>query len=172
MLLDIDGWESDNDSYNDVVLIAVEKKLGVKLPASYIDLMKVWNGCYFEDEYQVPIENDVPQELSYYLGDGFWALSSIAGLSLDESNDSGILYTSSSASEWGVPNGVIAFCGDGHTWLALDYRNEKLDEPSVIFIESDDLNSFVISNNFIDFLKKLIPSDQVYDYDGNIIYQK
>lgn len=170
MSLNTNTWESDNEGFTDVTV--VEEKLGVKLPFSYVELMKLWNGGYLCDEHQMPIEGEVPESLTYYLGEGFWTLSSIAGVSSDLSNSNGILYTSTTAHEWGIPHKVIAFDGDGHTWLALDYRDETLDEPRVIFIESDDLNSFVIADNFLDFLSKLIPSDQVYDHDGNLIYDK
>jgi hypothetical protein len=172
MSLNISDWISDNEQPREATISEVEKKLGVKLPSAYIALMKSWNGGYLPNEHQVLIGEKIPEKLNYYLGEGFWGLGTLSGISTDLNNSDGIIYTSNTAHEWGIPEKVIAFDGDGHTWLAFDYRDEALNEPKIIFIESDDLNYFTLANNFSDFLEKLIPSDQVYDYDGNVIYNR
>lgn len=168
MVFDVNGWTSDNQEIDDAEVSQVEKRLGVKLPSSYISIMKKWNGGYLQEEHQILIDRDVPENLDYYLSEKFWTLSSVAGISSDINNREGIIYKSQTAHEWGIPDKVIAFDGDGHTWVAFDYRDNP-DEPKIIFIESDELLSFVLANDFTDFISKLIPSSQVYDNDGNII---
>jgi hypothetical protein len=37
------------------------------------------------------------------------------------------------AAEWGVPERLVPLTGDGHTWIALDYRDG--DEPSVTYVD-------------------------------------
>lgn len=170
MALIVNNWESDNPKVNDLLVSDVEQVLGVKLPESYISLMKQWNGGYLEEEYQVVLLDSVPENLNYYLGEGFWGLNLLAGISTDINNNEGIVYTAQTAHEWGVPEKVISFDGDGHTWLALDYReNEK--NPKVIFIETDNLVFLELAKNFGDFIESIIPSNQVYDADGKVIYK-
>lgn len=170
MTMTVNNWKSDNPKVSDFLVNEVEQMLGVKLPKSYVSLMKQWNGGYLEEEHQVILLNEVPENLNYYLGEGFWGLNLLAGISNDINNNEGIVYTAQTAHEWGVPEKVIAFDGDGHTWLALDYREDK-NNPKVIFIETDNLLSFNLAKNFNDFIESLIPSNQVYDADGNVIYK-
>jgi hypothetical protein len=170
MALTVDNWKSDNPKVSELMVNEVEQVLGVKLPESYISLMKKWNGGYLEEEYQVVLLNDVPENLDYYLGEGFWSLNLIAGISSDINNSEGIIYTAQTAHEWGVSEKIIAFEGNGHTWLALDYRENK-DNPKVIFVETDNLLFFDLAKSFDDFIQNLIPSYQVYDINGSVIYK-
>ncbi|MEJ2046471.1 MAG: SMI1/KNR4 family protein [Reinekea sp.] len=168
--MNIDGWVSENKKITNMVIDNVERTLGVKLPSAYIQLMTRWNGGGFPESYQILIEGDVPENLKYYLGDGFWELNQLAGISGKDDSYNSIIYTAQTAHEWGIPREVIAFDGDGHTWLAFDYR-DSIHEPKIIFIESDEFKSFDISRNFRSFIERLIPSNQVYDHDGNLIYR-
>lgn len=170
MTLHVGGWKSANQPVNEMSIKETEEILGVNLPESYIALMKNWNGGYLQDEHQILIKEKIPENLQYYLGEGFFSLSALAGISTDVNNSEGIVYTATTAHEWKIPKKIIAFDGDGHTWIAFDYR-ENADEPKIIFIESDNLASFEIASNFTSFIDLLIPSNEVYDYDGNIIYK-
>lgn len=173
MPLNVGLWKSKNHVPAKSDIDEVEKILGIQLPYSYIDLMKKWNGGYFPDEYQIVLKDNMPKELDYYLGSGFWSLSMLSGISSDIKNNQGIVCTAKSAHEWGIPERVLAFDGDGHTWVAFDYRDVSVDDdPRIIFIESDDLNWVTLADNFTEFQNLLVPSDQVYDYDGNVIYKK
>lgn len=58
--------------------------------------------------------------------------------------------------EWALPRNIVPIEGDGHTWVALDYRKSK-QQPSVIFIESESRKSIVLGETFNDFLSKLTP---------------
>lgn len=158
MTLNIEGWKSDNPEVNDFEIAQVEKALGVKFPKSYISLMKKWNGGYLIDEHQLFIDGDIPENLKYYLGDGFWIIGSIAGISSKVDERRGILYTAKTAHEWGIPDKIIAFDGDGHTWLGFDYRND-INAPEIIFIESDELLSFVVAKDFSAFISSLVPTE-------------
>ncbi len=58
--------------------------------------------------------------------------------------------------------------GDGHTWIALDYRKPGR-EPPVIFIESDSKESTVLAPTFAAFFEALIPYEEVYDEDREVL---
>lgn len=168
MALDINGWKSSNDDVNSLMVNDVEMLLAVKLPQSYIELMKEWNGGFLQEEHQILVDGIIPEKLNYYLGEKLWALSAVAGISTDIKNSEGIVCVTQTAREWGIPEGVIAFDGDGHTWIAFDYRRSPI-EPKIIFIESDELIYYDLAENFSAFISRLIPSSQIFDHDGNII---
>ncbi|MCL1125877.1 SMI1/KNR4 family protein [Shewanella surugensis] len=166
----IEWGESNNPPYDNEACFHIESELGIIFPKSYLDLLRKWNGGYSDPSYQIKIEGNVPIDLDYYLREGFWDVSSIAGI-WDSKGECSMLYLLDVAKEWGLPEKVIPLQGDGHTWVAFDYRGSNNAEPKVIFIESDENKSFILANNFNDFVGKLIPYADVYDYDGNIIYQ-
>jgi hypothetical protein len=168
-MLNVTGLKSPNTPFAETDLIEVQRALGIKLPAAYVELMKIWNGGYLRPSYEVPLKGNVPAELDYYLRDGFWGINSIAGIVTDSKSAHSIFDAAKLAhEEWGIPKKVIPIDGDGHTWVALDYRNKP--EPEVVFFATDEKQSFVLAGNFDDFIMRLIPYDEVFDRDGNVIY--
>lgn len=166
----IEFQPSENPEYSDEVRERVENSLGIRFPEAYLNLVKRWNGGYLGDTFQIPVK-EPPDSPHYYLGEGFFSISDIAGLTEDARSLASILYTVNTARNWGVPNEVIPFSGDGHTWIAFDYRHLVNDEPTIIFIETDKLWFRVLANSFQEMLDSLLPHDQVFDEDGNIIYK-
>ena len=162
---------STNPAYSDDVRDRVENSFGIRFPKTYIDLMKRWNGGYLGDTFQIPVK-EPPDSLHYHLGAGFFSISDIGGLTEDARSLGSILYTVTTARNWGVPKEVIPFSGDGHTWIAFDYRHLVNDEPTIIFIETDKLWFRVLANSFQELLDSLLPHDQVFDEDGEIIYTR
>ncbi|MCV2884702.1 SMI1/KNR4 family protein [Aestuariibacter sp. AA17] len=172
MLFDTEGWESRNSKLSQIEIEKVENSLGIKFPLSYLNLMKTWNGGDLEDGYVFKVNCPVPEKLHYYLGDGFWEVQSIAGVSTSLREDYSIMQSSTTAHDWGISKEIIAFDGDGHTWLAFDYRERNFIEPPIIFIESDNYKEVKLFDSFYEFLSGLIPYNEVLDLDGNIIYGK
>ena len=168
MNFNIEHYESDNIELEHDEIFKVESILGFKLPKSYIDLMFKWNGGYLDVEYVSILPKKIPNDLKYYLSDGVCTVSAISGLSSDINNENGIIYTAQTAHEWGVNENIIAFSGDGHTWLAFDYRNKQLAEPTIIYIETDNGSFLKLANDFDSYLRELIPADNIYDEEGNI----
>lgn len=91
MVLNISGWKSSNDDVNSLMVNDVEMLLAVKLPQSYIELMKEWNGGFLQEEHQILVDGIVLDKLNYYLGEKLWALSAVAGISTDIKNSEGIV---------------------------------------------------------------------------------
>ncbi len=56
--------------------------------------------------------------------------------------------------EWGLPENLILLCGDGHSWIALDY-NKSLIEPPVVYVDIEVNQKFILANNFEDFINGL-----------------
>ncbi|MFE4239839.1 SMI1/KNR4 family protein [Peribacillus butanolivorans] len=62
--------------------------------------------------------------------------------------------------KWDLPKGLILLCGDGHSWVALDYRNTKSDPP-VIFIDTETDELIKLANNFAAFLENFTEHEKV-----------
>lgn len=138
-----------------------EKKYGLKLPAEYIK----YAGA--NEPWVVKLPPCNTDSTRYYFGEGFYEIGSFYGLNPDKPRS--IFESAELVKEWKLPKKLVLIDGDGHTWLALDYRCSDT-EPKVIAIESDESNYLVVSNNFSDFIQSLLPYERVYDVNGNVIY--
>lgn len=130
--------EADFEPFSDEDLKQVEDKLGVKLPASYVELMKVHNG------------GDLAYSLlqSGRIEDGEAEIDNIYGIDLED----GIGNSPYLVEEWEMEKGFVVFSGDGNYWLAFDYRKDD-EEPAIVYFEDEKPKK--IAKNFKLFLKKL-----------------
>ena len=136
--------EADFEPFSDEDLKQVEEKLGVKLPASYVELMKVHNG------------GDLAYSLlqSGRLEDGEAEIDNIYGIDLED----GIGNSPYLVEEWEMEKGLVVFSGDGNYQLAFDYRKDD-EEPSIVYFEDEKPKK--IAKNFKLFLKKLTISRSI-----------
>jgi hypothetical protein len=114
--------EEDKEKLTDDMIINAEKKLGVKLPSSYIELCKIQNGGYIT-------YNAFPTSVPTGWADDHVNVDHIRGI-----EEEGILSNDYYIEEWGLPKDILLICGDGHTWTAMDYRQTKK-EPPIIYID-------------------------------------
>lgn len=138
-----------------------EMKHGFRLPLGY----NKYAGT--NDSWVVKLPPCDTDSTKYYFGEGFYVIGGFFGLDPDKYPS--IFESADLVDEWGLSKKLVLIDGDGHTWLALDYRDSDL-EPKVIVIESDESNYLVVANNFNDFVQSLLPYESVYDTDGNIVY--
>lgn len=101
---------------------------------------------------------------SPYFKAKFWAddhvnVSGLYGISFNE-NESSILESRYLIREWEMPENIVLLSGDGHTWIALDYRNVA-ENPPVIFIDNEFEEIIELAPNFESFLQNLT----TYEYD-------
>jgi hypothetical protein len=138
-----------------------EKEYGVKLPSEYV------NFANKKDSWVVKLPAANTESTKYYFGEGYYQITRFYSL---DPNEAGSVFDSAYLIEtWDLPKELVLIDGDGHTWLALDYRDLKK-IPRVIVIESDEGNSLVVADNFKEFISTLLPYDSVYDDNGAIIY--
>lgn len=122
-----------------------------KLPKEYIDILHEQNGgeIQFNAHYS-------PVPTSW--GETHIALSHIMGIG----KENGILETPYLLKEWEMPQNLILLSGDGHTWIALDYRKTN-DNPPVIYIDNE-LNQIVeVASSFNEFLNGLYIEEEEID---------
>ena len=128
-----------------------ERKLGVKLPAEYIALLRVQNGGYTQR-----FGYSMSQPTSW--ADDHVPLFSLAGIVPDPGHRTAqnILDTAYMTEEWGLPPRQALLSGDGHWWITLDYRNG--DTPTVAWIDVECGQDLQIAPSFSAFLEGLRPA--------------
>ncbi|CAM4151891.1 SMI1 / KNR4 family protein [Bacillus manliponensis] len=143
-------WSGDDEltlqPLTDEIVKKAEEILQVKLPDAYINLLKTQNGGYIE-------YNAHPSSEKTSWADDHVSIDSIMGISLNE-NDSSILESTYYIQEWEMPENLVLLCGDGHTWIALDYR-ETSENPPIIFIDNEWEQIVQLAPNFATFLNGL-----------------
>ncbi|MDA2447975.1 SMI1/KNR4 family protein [Bacillus cereus] len=137
---------------NDELIKKAEEVLNVKLPESYINLLKEQNGGTLRLDVH-------PTSKPNSWADDHVNVSGLYSISFDE-NESSILESHYLIREWEMPENIILLSGDGHTWIALDYRNVA-ENPPVIFIDNEFEEIIELAPNFESFLQNLT----TYEYD-------
>ena len=107
-------------------------------------------------DHNLSYELAVDAALARYADDGMLQIHGF--LSLDPLEGMSMFSTRKLIAEWDLPGDIVLLSGDGHTWLALDYRNTQI-EPPVIFIESETGRTEAIAPSFDDFLRRLKQSE-------------
>ncbi|RFU70953.1 SMI1/KNR4 family protein [Peribacillus saganii] len=151
-------WREDTDEYKLKPLTAemvkkAEEELKIKLPESYIKILKEQNGGYIKFDAH---PSDTPNSWA----DDHVNVEHILGIGEED----GILESSYLIEEWDLPDNVVLISGDGHSWIALDYRKTK-EEPPVIFIDTDSEQIFELAPNFHSFLNGLTIWEDDMDLD-------
>ena len=145
------------ENLTDEMVQEAEKRLVVKLPKSYIELMKTQNGgkpnknVWFDEKnrYRVDVEE-------------FYSIS-------EEKEDSlfGKFGNEFWYDEWEYPRNVGVIIADtisgGHEMIYLDYRDcGKNGEPKVsICIQEDDFEIIVLADNLEEFILGLRASEEI-----------
>ncbi|WP_051314881.1 SMI1/KNR4 family protein [Alteribacter aurantiacus] len=120
-----------------------EKHLQVQLPKAYIALLEEQNGGALR-------YNAIPSPKPTVWGENHVTTTYLKGIG----KGTGLYENVYLLQEWGLPEGLLLLNGDGHTWLALDYR-ERFGEPTVIYTEVDSDFVVKVADTFDDFLSAL-----------------
>ncbi len=134
---------------NDMVAQA-EAQLGVKLPTTYINLLKIQNGGYTR-KFGFPMKRRTSWAKDHV------PLDDLAGIIIDPDFRSplNIMKSPDMSLEWDVPPKQVLLTGDGHWWITLDYRKSKT--PRVRWIDTEMGQDMKVADTFADFIKGLKP---------------
>ncbi|MFW6694558.1 SMI1/KNR4 family protein [Streptomyces sp. MAR4 CNX-425] len=133
-------------------VVDAEQALGLRLPASLLDLLRVQNGggvtadrdAFPTDHPTSWSEDHIPFTELMGIGTGGHGLS--------------LLETPYLVKEWGLPSPVVLLSGDGHYWIGLDYRaNGAWGEPSVTWFDTDSGAELPLAADFRTFVEGLQP---------------
>ncbi|WP_404469682.1 SMI1/KNR4 family protein [Sutcliffiella horikoshii] len=134
----------------------VEDRLKVRLPKAYLELLMEQNGGQI-------VFNAHPSPVPTDWGDSYVQVEYIMGIG----KENGILRNSYFLKEWGLPEGLILFNGDGHSWLAFDYRKVQ-SNPEIVYVESDSGKLVILASSFEEFLANLyIEEAEEFDFDDS-----
>jgi hypothetical protein len=133
-----------------------EEVLGVRLPEALLELLRVQNGGTVVSERSAfPTDEETSWAPDHVPFDSLMGIGT-AGRALT------LLDTPYLVREWGLPSPVVLLTGDGHTWVALDYRECGPDgEPSVVWLDVDEEAELTLAPDFRSFLDELV-SDAVF----------
>jgi hypothetical protein len=148
-------WEDEEFEHpplTDAMLREAEARLGVTLPSEYVQLLRVRNGggtreFVFPMPPRASTANEAEDE----------PLDELFGIVTDPEFVTGanVLETAYYTEEWGLPPGQVLLCGDGHTWISLDYRKGPV--PSVVWIDVECDEVIQVASSFAAFLDLLVP---------------
>lgn len=141
--------EYELEDLTESTLKKAEDFLGVKLPSSYIELMQNQNGGHlFRNSFEL---NSEKIRIDHLLGIG-------------RKSNEGILLTPYMIKEWELPSNIVLISGDGHSWVILDYRQEK-SEPSVSFIDTEQEIDVQLAIKFKEFINQLIRDNETNKFE-------
>ncbi|MCY8513488.1 SMI1/KNR4 family protein [Bacillus atrophaeus] len=121
----------------------VEQELNLTLPEQYKKLIIQQNGGLINF-------NAFPTDQETSWADDHIEVDHIRGIG----KDLGILESEYLIKEWGLPQRLLLIQGDGHNWVALDYRLTN-ENPPVHYFDLELNNDFKIADSFDEFLSKL-----------------
>lgn len=144
------------NSYNhppltDEVLALAEGSLGVKLPAEYVELLRIQNGGYTAGFA-------FPTSVKTTWADDHVPLEDLNGIvaGVDVSSAMNLMDNEYMCEEWKLPPMQVLISGDGHTWISLDYRKGVI--PSVAWIDVECDEELQLASTFAEFIEKLVPA--------------
>ncbi|MER6810915.1 SMI1/KNR4 family protein [Spirillospora sp. NPDC000708] len=130
-----------------------EGLLGVRLPLALLDLLRVQNGGPVADAW-----NAFPTDQPNSWSPTHVPLAELFGIGRREGTLS-LFDTPYLVQEWGLPSPTVLLSGDGHYWIALDYRaSGREGEPSVAWIDADLETELWLAADFRSFVQRLVPA--------------
>nr|WP_202542546.1 SMI1/KNR4 family protein [Streptomyces sp. SID2563] len=148
----------------DAALQDAELRLGVRLPASLLEMLRMRNGGAVAEQWNA-FPTDVPTSWS----ESHVPLDDMMGIGRRNGQLS-LLDTAYLVGEWGLPSLLVLLTGEGHWWIALDYRRcGRQGEPSVTWFDADDGTELPLAADFRAFVEGLVAAESLDsdDRDGN-----
>ncbi|MFJ6686685.1 SMI1/KNR4 family protein [Streptomyces werraensis] len=134
----------------DAVVQDAERQLGVRLPASLLEILWVQNGGLVAELWNA-FPTDVPTSWS----ENHVPLDDMRGIGRHDDQPS-LLDSVHLVEEWGLPSPLVLLSGDGHCWIALDYRAcGERGEPSVTWFDVDGNTELPLAADFQTFVERL-----------------
>lgn len=150
-----------NEPPSDELIKSIETELGYKLPASYIEMMRMHNGG-------MPRNNCFPTTVPTSWAENHVAITGILGIGRTKpSSLCGDLGSQFMIDEWGYPSTGVCICdcpSAGHDMIMLDYSKcGNTGEPDVVHVDQEnDYKKVFLAKNFEAFIRGLV-NEEVYD---------
>lgn len=133
-----------------------ERLLDVSLPSSLVELLQTQNGGGVAAAWDAFPTFDAPSWSEDHVP--FDVLMGIGG-------HMSLLDTPYLVQEWGLPSPVVLLSGDGHCWIALDYRQcGRQGDPSATWFDTELETEAALAPDFRSFVEGLTAgSDFVHE---------
>jgi len=138
----------------DELVVSAERQLGVTLPFDLLHLLRIQNGGVIADTWDA-----CPADTNFYADDHvpFEHLYGIGPAGQAETMT--LLDTPYLVEEWELPSPVVLLSGQGHYWLALDYRGCGPEgNPPVVWIHNEMNHELPLAPDFRAFVERLTAS--------------
>ncbi|MEU5646955.1 SMI1/KNR4 family protein [Streptomyces milbemycinicus] len=134
----------------DVDVADAERQLQVRLPSSLLEILRLQNGGLVSSNWDA-FATGVPTSWS----ESHVPLGGMMGIGRREGQLS-LLDTPYLVEEWGLPSPLVLLSGDGHCWIALDYRlSGRQGEPAVTWFDTDWNTELTLAADFRTFIEGL-----------------
>lgn len=149
------------DTPSNELILSIENELGFKLPASYIELMKLHNGG-------TPKKCCFPTSERTSWAEDHCAITGIMGIGRTKTYSlCGSLGSQFMIDEWGYSNTGVFICdcpSAGHDMIMLDYSKCGKDgEPEVVYVDQErNYKKTFLAKDFESFIRGLVSPD-IYD---------
>jgi SMI1/KNR4 family protein SUKH-1 len=153
----VEFWDTRSDylvqePLTDEALRAVEERFGVRLPEAYVALLRIQNGGVVSDRC-----NAFPTTEQTGWAPDHVGLHELMGIGrpLESITDAA---SSLDDEAWGHDANAVLLTGDGHWYIALDYRAGE--EPSVLWLDIELGEEVQLAPTFEAFVEGLVPAEQ------------
>ncbi|MEU5168126.1 MULTISPECIES: SMI1/KNR4 family protein [Streptomyces] len=145
-----DGRHGVRPALTDEAVREAESVLGVALPADLLVLLRARNGGVVSSERDAfPTTRPTSWSESHVPFDELTGIGEHAGMT-------SLLDSAYLVEEWGLPSPIVLLSGDGHTWIALDYRScGPYGEPSVTWFDVERDEELALAPDFRSFVEGL-----------------
>lgn len=139
-------------SLTDEMIADAELLLGVRLPSELLDLLRLQNGGVVAEAW-----NSSRTTVRTSWSDSHVPFDTMYGIGVIENNLS-LLDTPYLVDEWDLTSPLVLLTGDGHWWIALDYRERGRDgRPSVTWFDTGLDQESHLAPDFRSFVQGLAP---------------
>ncbi|MFD7379878.1 SMI1/KNR4 family protein [Streptomyces mirabilis] len=134
----------------DAAVQEAEAQLGIRLPSALLEILRIQNGGQVASQW-----NAFPTKVPTSWSKDHVPLEEMMGIGRRE-NQLSLLDTPYLIEEWELPSPLALLSGDGHCWIALDYRScGRQGEPSVTWFDTDENTELTLAADFKAFVEQL-----------------
>ncbi|MET9955836.1 SMI1/KNR4 family protein [Streptomyces sp. NPDC006339] len=157
-------WDEDPHGslapLTDPVVREAERRLGVRLPQALLEILRIRNGGLVADAW-----NAFPTDVATSWSETHVPFDELLGVGRP-GDEWSLLESPSLVEEWGLPSPLVLLSGDGHCWIALDYRAcGPHGEPSVTWFDTesgtDSVTELPLARDFRSFVERLTSADSL-----------
>lgn len=137
----------------DALIHQAEELLAVDLPPELLELLRLRNGGPVADAWSA-----FPTRQPTSWSPDHVPFTNLQGIG-DDGHSTTLLDSPYLTTEWDLPPRLVLLCGDGHYWIALDYRTQP--EPCVTWFDIELETELHLAADFRAFIEGLMSAEDL-----------